>query len=346
MSILLAIVVFSLLIFSHELGHFLLAKKNGIGVTEFAIGMGPTLLHFDKNETRYSLKIIPFGGFCQMVGELEDDSADMPENSFNSKGPWARLSVILAGPVFNFIFAWLLAMIVIGSVGIDRPEISGVLEGLPCEAAGMEAGDRIVQINDKKITVYRDLQLYLMLHAGEHLDLTYERDGERTTVSIDPVYVKDRGSYMIGIQYTNLRTPTGVWDTIRYSAYEVKYWISYTLTSLKMLVTGQVGVNDVSGAVGIVDTLDTIVDETKEYGAYPVFLELANFCILLSANLGVVNLLPIPAMDGGRALFILLEIVRGKPIDREKEGLVHTIGMVCLMILMVMLLFNDVRKLI
>lgn len=346
MSILLAILVFSLLIFSHELGHFLLAKKNGIGVTEFAIGMGPTLLHFDKNETRYSVKAIPFGGFCQMVGELEDDSADMPENSFNSKGLWARLSVILAGPVFNFIFAWILAMIVIGSVGIDRPVITGVIEGLPCEAAGMEAGDKIVRLNDKKITVYRDLQLYLALHEGEHLEITYERDGERYTASIDPVYVKDRGSFMIGIQYASGRTPTGAADTVKYSLYEVKYWISYTLTSLKMLVTGQVGVNDVSGAVGIVDTLDTIVDETKEYGAYPVFLELANFCILLSANLGVINLLPIPAMDGGRALFILLEILRGKPVDREKEGLVHTIGMVCLMILMVLLLFNDVRKLI
>lgn len=346
MSIFLAILVFSFLIFSHELGHFLLAKKNGIGVTEFAIGMGPTLFHFDKNETRYAVRAIPFGGFCQMVGELEDDSANMPENSFNSKGPWARLSVILAGPFFNFIFAFVLSVIVIGSVGIDRPVISDVMEGLPCEAAGMQGGDRIVRMNDKKITVYRDLQLFLMLHSGEHIDLTYERAGERNTVSIDPVYVKDQDSFMIGIRYDMRRTPTGVWDTVKYSLYEVKYWISYTLTSLKMLVSGDVGVNDVSGAVGIVDTLDTIVEETKEYGAYPVFLELANFCILLSANLGVINLLPIPAMDGGRALFILLEIVRGKPIDREKEGLVHTIGMVCLMILMVFLLFNDVRKLI
>ena len=117
MSIILAVLVFSLLIFSHELGHFLLAKKNGIGVKEFAIGMGPTLMHFDRKETRYSVKLIPFGGFCQMVGELEDDSADMADNSFNAKGPWARLSVILAGPVFNFIFAWLLALIVILIVG-------------------------------------------------------------------------------------------------------------------------------------------------------------------------------------------------------------------------------------
>ncbi|MBR6526699.1 MAG: RIP metalloprotease RseP [Lachnospiraceae bacterium] len=345
MSLILSLMVFSLLIFSHELGHFLLAKKNGIGVTEFAIGMGPTLFHFDRGGTTYSLKAVPFGGFCQMVGELEDDSANQREDSFNSKSPWARLSVVLAGPVFNFILAFLLAMFVIGSVGIDRPIISDVIEGLPCEAAGMQGGDRLVQINDQKITVYRDLQLYLMLHEGEPLDITYERGGEETTISIQPVFVKDYNSYMIGIQYENRRSDTTMWETIKYSAYEVKYWMSYTLTSLKMLFKGDVGVDDMSGAVGIVDTLDTIVDETKEYGAYPVLLELANFCILLSANLGVINLLPIPALDGGRLIFILLEIVRGKPIDREKEGLIHTIGMVCLMILMVLLVFNDVRKL-
>ena len=345
MSILVAIVVFILFIFSHELGHFLLAKKNGIGVTEFAIGMGPTLMYFDKKETRYSLKLIPFGGFCQMVGELEDDSADMPENSFNSKGPWARLSVILAGPIFNFIFAWLLALLVIGSVGIDYPKASGVMPGLPCEAAGIQAGDQIVQINDKKIVLCREMQMYLMLHRGEPLTITYEREGERRTVSVDPVYSEEDGRYLIGLQYQNIRTPVSLGEAIRYSLYEVKYVIDYTLTSLRMLVTGQVGMGEVSGAVGIVDTLDTIVDETKDDGAYMVFLNLANFCILLSANLGVVNLLPIPAMDGGRVLFILIEIVRGKPVDREKEGMVHTVGMVLLMVLMVVLLFNDVRKL-
>lgn len=345
MSIILAILVFSLLIFSHELGHFLLAKKNGIGVTEFAIGMGPTLLHFDRKETRYSLKAIPFGGFCQMVGELEDDSADMPENSFNSKGPWARLSVILAGPVFNFIFAWILSMILIYNIGIDSTVINSVAEGLPCEAAGMQAGDEIIAINGKRIHFFKELQLHMSLYPGEHVDITYERDGMRYTASIDPMYQAETGSYMIGVSrggYEEVKNPL---DLVMNGIYEVRYWISYTLTSLKMLIRGQVGLNDMSGAVGIVDTLDTIVEETKDYGVQTVLLNLINFCILLSANLGVINLLPIPAMDGGRALFILIEIVRGKPMDREKEGLVHTIGMVCLMILMVFLLFNDVRKL-
>ena len=152
MSLILSLLVFSLLIFSHELGHFLLAKKNGIGVTEFAIGMGPTLLHFDKGGTTYSLKAVPFGGFCQMVGDLEDDSTEQREDSFNNKSPWARLSVVLAGPVFNFILAFLLAMFVIGSVGIDLPIISGVIEGLPCEAAGMQV-TRLKRVREGKLSL-------------------------------------------------------------------------------------------------------------------------------------------------------------------------------------------------
>ncbi len=346
LGIVLALLVFSLLIFVHELGHFVLAKINKVGVTEFAIGMGPTLLHIDRGGTRYALHLIPFGGFCQMVGELEDDSEDRRDDSFNSKGPWRRLSIILAGPVFNFLLAFILALIVIISVGIDRPVISDVIEGLPCAEAGMQAGDEIVKMNNKSITVYRDVQLYLSLHEGEHIDLTYERDGERNTVSIDPVYVVDNESFMIGITYINQRDKTSVLETLKYSAYEVKYWISYTLTSLEMLIRGQASVNDLSGVVGIVDTLDTIVDETVEYGAYSVFLELANFSILLCANLGVINLLPIPALDGGRILFIIIEIIRGKPVPADKEGIVDTIGMAFLILLMVFLVFNDLRRII
>jgi regulator of sigma E protease len=344
LSIVIAIIVFSLLVFFHELGHFSMAKACGIGVTEFAIGMGPTLLHYDTKKTRYSIKLIPFGGFCQMVGELEEDGADRPADSFNAKSPWARLAVILAGPVANFILAWILALIVIGNVGIDRARVTAVVDGMPAKEAGLEAGDVIVKINQKKIVIARDMELYLSFHNGEHLEVTYLRDGQKGTISIDPAYSEEYGSYMIGIQYSMLRERTGIWDTIRYSAYEVRYWINYTLLSLKMLFTGQAKVSDMSGAVGIVDAMDTIVDETKEYGTYTVFLELANFCILLSANLGVVNLLPIPALDGGRGLFILIEILRGKPLDQKKEGMVHAIGLALLMALMVVLLFNDVIK--
>lgn len=346
MSIIIAVFVFSLLIFFHELGHFLMAKLNGVGVTEFAIGMGPTLFHLDTAETRYSIKMIPFGGFCQMVGELEDDAESRPDNSFNAKSPWARLIVILGGPVFNFVLAFLLSLVVIGNVGVDRPIVTAVVDGMPAKAAGMEDGDRIVKINGSNIVISRDMQLYMMFHSGEHLNVIIERDGQEKNISIDPMYSEEYGSYMMGIQYSTARVPVGFAQTLRYSVHEVGYWIRYTLCSLRMLVTGQAAITEMSGAVGIVDTMDTIVDETKEYGAFMVFLNLANFCILLSANLGVVNLMPLPALDGGRAIFILIEIVRGKPLDQKKEGMVHTIGLILLMVLMAFLLFNDVLRIV
>ena len=175
MNILLAILVFSLLVVSHELGHFLLAKKNGVGVPEFCIGFGPKLIHFEKGGTEYSLRLIPFGGACVMEGE--DEESDQ-ENAFTRKSPWARLSILAAGPFFNFLAAFLLALIVIGTVGIDRPYVSGVNEGYPAEEAGIQAGDLITGINGTKIEAYRDIQLFMIGYDGkEELTVTCKRDG-------------------------------------------------------------------------------------------------------------------------------------------------------------------------
>lgn len=343
MNILLAVFVIGLLIFSHELGHFLLAKKNGIGVTEFSLGMGPRLAGFTRGETRYSLKLIPFGGSCMMIGE---DEASDEENAFNQKSVWARISVVAAGPIFNFIFAFLLSIIVIGSVGIDKPELTGVMEEFPAEEAGIQAGDTITRLGKKNISIYREVSLFMATNdVTKPIPVEYERDGEIYTTTIQPKFSEEYNSYMLGIQVSGFRERTGAWDTIRYSFHEVKFWINYTLTSLKMLVSGQVSAENVSGPVGMVSAVNDLVEQSKPDGMFYVFLNIANFCILLSANLGVLNLLPIPAMDGGRLVFLFLEAVRGKPIDREKEGMVHMVGLVLLMILMVVVLFNDVAKL-
>lgn len=337
-SILLAILVFSILIIVHEFGHFLLAKKNGIGVTEFTLGLGPKIVGFTRNNTLYCIKAIPFGGSCVMVGEDDEDAS---ENSYNSKSPWARLSVIVAGPVFNFLLAFVLAVIVIGFVGIDKPVLSGVMEGYPAEEAGMQAGDVITKLNDKNIVIYRDIQLYLMVHSAEPLEVTYERDGEEFKTTIVPQYSEESGSYLMGIQ-GGVREQVSAVDTLKYSAYEVKYLGSSTFTSLKQLVTGKVARTDISGAVGIVNLVGEMVEQTKPDGAFYVFINLANFSIMLSMSLGVFNLLPIPALDGGRILFIIIELIRGKPVAKEKEGMVHLVGMALLMLLMVVILFNDI----
>lgn len=340
MGIVLAILVFSLIVFVHELGHFLLAKMNTIRVDEFSIGMGPRLLSTVKGETRYSLKLFPIGGSCMMG---EDDVDDMSEGSFNSKSVWARIAVVAAGAVFNFILAFIFAVIIVGYTGYDEPVISGVLPGYSAEAEGMQEGDRIVRMNGKKINVWREVTYYNMFHAGETVELVYERDGEKYEVTIVPKQDED-GNYLMGVTSPAQYKKANVFTAIQYGVYEVKFWISTTLESLKMLITGNVGVDQLSGPVGIVDVVDDTYQQSKEYGAVVVLMQMLNIGILLSANLGVMNLLPLPALDGGRLVFLVIEAIRGKRVAPDKEGMVHFVGMMLLFALMIFVLFNDLNR--
>jgi len=341
LGIILAILVFGIIVFIHELGHFLLAKANKIRVDEFSLGMGPRLLSFVKGETRYSLKLLPLGGSCMMG---EDDVDDMSEGSFNSKSVWARMSVVVAGAVFNFLLALIFSMIVIGYTGYDEPVISGVVEGFPAQEAGLQEGDRIVKMNNKKINIWREITYYNMFHPGETVDLVYERDGEKREVTITPKKDED-GNYLIGITSPAQYEKANLLTATQYGVYEVKFWICTTLESLKMLVTGDVGVDQLSGPVGIVSVVDETYQQSKSYGVIIVIMQMLNIGILLSANLGVMNLLPLPALDGGRLVFMIMEAIRGKRVPPDKEGWVHGIGMILLLALMAFVMFNDVKKL-
>lgn len=341
MGIILAILVFGIIVFIHELGHFLLAKANKIRVDEFSLGMGPRLFSFVKGETRYSLKLLPLGGSCMMG---EDDVDDMSEGSFNSKSVWARMSVVVAGAVFNFLLALIFSMIVIGYTGYDEPVISGVVEGFPAQEAGLTEGDRIVKMNNKKINIWREISYYNMFHPGETVDLVYERDGEKRETTITPKKDED-GNYLIGITSPAQYEKANLLTAVQYGIYEVKFWICTTLESLKMLVTGDVGVDQLSGPVGIVSVVDETYQQSKSYGVIIVIMQMLNIGILLSANLGVMNLLPLPALDGGRLVFMIVEAIRGKRVPPDKEGWVHGIGMILLLALMAFVMFNDVKKL-
>ena len=341
MGIILAILVFGIIVFIHELGHFLLAKANKIRVDEFSLGMGPRLVSFVKGETRYSLKLLPLGGSCMMG---EDDVDDMSEGSFNSKSVWARMSVVVAGAVFNFLLALIFSMIVIGYTGYDEPVISGVVEGFPAEEAGLQEGDRIVRMNNKKINIWREITYYNMFHPGETVDLVFERDGEKHEVTITPKK-DEEGNYLIGITSPAQYEKANLLTATQYGVYEVKFWICTTLESLKMLLTGDVGVDQLSGPVGIVTVVDETYQQSKSYGVMVVIMQMLNIGILLSANLGVMNLLPLPALDGGRLVFMIVEAIRGKRVPPDKEGWVHAVGMVMLLALMAFVMFNDVKKL-
>ena len=347
MSLIISILVFGLIILIHEFGHFIVAKKNGIAVVEFSIGMGPRLLTTVWGETRYSIKVFPFGGSCMMLGE---DESDPDPRAFNNKPVWSRIAVVAAGPVFNFLLAFVLAVVIVGSVGYDAPELTGVQDGFSAQEQGMQAGDVITKLDNTPVVIYRDLTMFMMTHTDAPIRVEYRRtlaDGsvEKRTAVLTPKLSKETGTYMLGIISRGYRVPAGGFlNILKYGAYEVVYWIKAVIKSIGMMIGGQVHSEDLAGPIRMVAMVDETVDESISYGIVTMLLSVANLCVLFSANLGVMNLLPIPALDGGRLVFMLIEAVRGKPVDREKEGLVHLVGMALLMCLMIFILFNDISN--
>ncbi len=338
MNIIVALLIFGLIIVIHELGHFLLAKKNGIYVTEFSVGMGPKIASFVKNETRYSLKLLPLGGSCMMLGE---DEASEDERAFSKKSVWARIAVVAAGPIFNFILAFVLSIFVISIMGYQPPKIQKVSENYPAYEAGLMAGDVITKINGKSIVIYPEIRNYLQFNPGKTLEIEYKRDGKQYETTLTPV--NEEGYYRMGIEGGKYQKDN-ILNILKYSAYEVKYWIQLTVETLGQLIGGKVSTDDIGGPVRIVSIIGDTYEQSKSVGLLKVIISLANISILLSANIGVMNLLPLPALDGGRLVFMIIEVLRGKPIDKEKEGMVHFIGFIALMILMVFIMFNDIRN--
>lgn len=351
-NILVIILVFGIIIMIHELGHFLMCKWMGIGVIEFSIGMGPCIFKTQRGETQYSIRCLPIGGYCMMLGE--DDAENEDERAFPNKPIWSRIAVVLAGPVFNFLLAFFASMLLIGLAGYLTGEINYVGEGTGAEAAGIVEGDVITHINGERIYDFREVSVFMQFYSSEEpVALTFLRDGQEHTVSVIPTYNEETGVYQLGLSggyhYENgiyTRTRANIWTNIKYSALELRYWIKTTIFSLVKLATGHVALNQVSGVVGTADMMNSIMDEARESGdSLTVVLNVINFLILISANLGVMNLLPIPALDGGRFLFLLVELITRKPIPKEKEAIIHAIGFVLLFAIMILVTFKDIRNL-
>ena len=352
MNIILALIVFGLIVTFHEFGHFSLAKLCGIRVLEFSVGMGPKIASFVKRGTRYSLRMLPLGGYCSMLGE-DTDAEDFTEGSLNAAPVWKRILIVAAGPMFNFILAFLLAVVILSQVGVDRCVLTGILEGYPAENSGIRAGDEIIRINDHRVVFFRDLTSYLYLYPGKEADVTVRRESdggegaaELKTFHIAPMYNEERDAWMLGIEVSGKRDiPDSIPKLLYYSGQEVRYNITMVVDSLKLLVRGLVPLDDLTGPVGIVSVIGESVEETRPYGAKALFLTLADIALLLSANLGVMNLLPIPALDGGRLLFFFAEAVTGRHLDRRVEGAIHFAGLVLLMGLMIFLMMHDFMRL-
>ena len=346
MTVILFVLIFGVVVLSHEFGHFLLAKMNGIHVVEFAIGMGPTLFSFTKKETKYAIKLLPIGGACMFEGEdgLNTQEGENTEGSFLHAKVWARISTVLAGPIFNFILGGIIAVILAGVMVFYVPVLSDVADGGVAQQAGLQAGDRIIALNGERVYLRDEVLLFNRVNNGKEFTLEYERDGQRYTVTMTPTLNEATGSYNMGIYLGEALKAEGL-DVLKYAWYEIRYCVRSTWQSLGLMIRGQVKREEVAGPVGIaVNVVGKTYTEAKQYGWETVALNMGYITLLLTINLGILNLLPIPALDGGRLVFLLVEVIRRKPIPPEKEGMVHFIGLVFFMILMVIVFFNDLRN--
>lgn len=335
MNILLAILVFGLLIMVHELGHFLVAKQVGIQVDEFSIGMGPLLLGRKWGETQYSLRLLPIGGYNKMAG-MEPGDEDNPRG-FNRKSVGKRTAVIAAGSIMNILLALVFFVIVFAMLGVpSQANIVGEInEKSPAARAGILPGDRIVAIDGAEVGNWNEIVSVIHTNSGKDLTLTLLRDGRERSVHVIPEYNPENKVGLIGIKQSTERT--GFIEAIVLGTKNTVALTVSILTGLVQMLTGKIPA-DVAGPVGIVSIMGNVAQ-----------LGLANilsFTALLSLNLGLINLFPIPALDGSRLVFLGFEGLRGKPLAPEKENLIHLVGFALLIMLMVFITYKDILRLI
>lgn len=331
-TILCVIIVFGLIIFIHELGHFLTAKMFGVKVHEFALGMGPKLFGKQKGDTLYSVRLIPMGGYVKMEGE-DADSSDPA--AFGNKKPWQRFIILFAGAFMNLLLGFVL-LVVLNAASprlpiVPKMEIAAVQQGMGAEQAGILAGDKMIAIDGNRVRTQLDLNL--ALDAKDSVTVTVERDGEKQTVPVTLTEVDGTGRLGV-IQKVEEKH---IGNVISYSFFETFSIIKLTYQSFFGMFNGSVGVDQMSGPVGIV----TEISNAAKTGFFDVMF----LALIISLNLGVVNLFPLPALDGGRIVFVLWEMLTKKKLKPEQEGFIHFIGFVILILFMLYITKNDIVKL-
>lgn len=351
MKIIWGIVILCVIVLSHEMGHLIIAKLNGIEVKEFTIGFGPMIFGFTKGGTKYCIRAIPMGGACifedlDAENEEESDMASLIANSsYRKANVWSRIATTLAGPVFNFLLAFILGLFLMNYIDMPSTVITSVTEDSAAMDAGLEVGDKITKINNSKVYLYPEVSMAVQLGYGEPLNLEYLRDGKANKVQLIPRMNPEYGYFMIGVGFGGEAKKTTPVSIIKDSYLYVRYMVKMTFASLRMLFTGQAGVNDLAGPVGAVEVVSEEYDSAKEMGGgIAIVVSMLNIALLLSANLGVVNLLPIPALDGGKLVLLIVEAIRKKPVDPKLEGMVQFVGVAILLLLMVIVMYNDIAR--
>lgn len=340
-QVVLALFLLGVLVTFHELGHFLAGRLMGVYIHEFAVGFGPVLYSKQKEETRYTLRLIPVGGFTRFAGEegpnREEDKAIPKERILSSLSPGRRAFVIAAGPIFNLLVASLAFFLVFSFVGINTPttRILEVMPGYPAETAGLRAGDVIQSVGGTPVDTWDEMVAIIQTRAGQTTEVGVERDGEPVLVNMTPIEMNGVG--VIGVRPTLQLTRVGLLKGL-ISGFSETYHVSVAwITGIIGMIVGKVA-PEVTGPVGITQ----ILGEAARTGLAQLFYIVG----ILSANLALFNLMPFPALDGSRLIFFGIEAIRGKPIDPEKEGLVHFFGFFLLMALFVFITFKDILRLV
>lgn len=346
LTIILFVLILGVIVLVHEGGHFLFAKLTGVHVYEFSIGMGPVIFKkIAKDKTQYSIRAIPIGGFVSLAGEEidEEERKKTAGSNLQDKTVFQRFLVMFMGVGFNFVFAFLLLFMtgLIFGAPSTEPVLNNVTEGYPAAMAGLEKNDKVLRINDHKISYLEDISLYLAIEDLSK-DVSFEVEkpsGEIVKYNIRPEKVKDdkgETKYAVGIAI-KAEVNKGLIPSIKYAFNEECAIFKQMFVVLGNLFTGGVSINQLSGPVGIY----SIVGQMSAQGVSALLYLTA----LLSINVGVINLLPFPAFDGGRILFLIIEKIKGSPVNAKVENTIHSIGFIFLMLLMIYITFNDILKL-
>lgn len=330
-SIIGAILAFSLLVLVHELGHFTLAKLNGVAVEEFSIGMGPKILGFKKGETEYVIKALPIGGYIKMLGEEGEETCD--KRAFSNKSSLRKLSIVAAGPIMNLLLAILLFGIISFNKGFSIPTIGEVIENNPAYVSGLQKGDKIVEINNKKIKTWDDVITQIYKNEGNILNIAYERDNKLSNAKVVPVKNEKENRYVIGIYETVVENPT-LSESISHGFSESISLVKQTFMFLGTLFKGKASASDFGGPITII--------KVSGAAARAGFWTLLSFAAYLSVQLAIFNIIPFPALDGGWITLFLIEIITRRKLDSNKVGVINYIGFAILMTLMVFVTVKDI----
>ncbi len=349
MGVVWALLLFSILILVHELGHFLAAKAFGVQVNEFSLFMGPAIFTKQIGETQYSLRLIPFGGYCAMEGEDED--SDNPR-AFTRAAWWKRLIILAAGVTMNAILGLVMAVaLVLPQNYQSLPQIDYLEDWSTIGGEdGLQVGDKILEVDGYRVNIYEDFSLLLMVNPSDTHDLLVERNGQKILLD-DLLMEKHTVTYedgtqdeLYGIRFASDKMDLG--EKLRYAWYQTVYNVRSVPLSFKMLFNGSAGMNDLSGPVGIVKVVSDVTQNSKGLLLFLMLMSLGSY---ISINLAFVNILPIPALDGGRILGLVIttaiEKITRKKVDPKYEGYIHAAGLILLLGFLVFVTFSDIKKL-